>query len=100
REAMERAAREFVDSPYLQTPPMYSAKKVDGKRLYEIAREGAEVERKAVECRVLEFSLEKGAGAETTPANSESASIRVRVSSGTYVRTLAEDWAAKLGALA
>lgn len=91
REALERAAKEFVEKPYLQTPPMYSAKKVNGQRLHELARKGKEVERAAIECRVTAFSVRDFSG--------DTAAIETRVSSGTFIRTLAEDWAVKLGTL-
>ena len=72
-----------------QTPPMYSARKVDGKRLYELARAGEEVEREARqvhidEARVIFFRV-------------PDAGIFVRCSKGTYLRTLAHDLGQKLG---
>jgi len=72
----------------LQTPPMYSAKKVDGKKLYELARQGVEVERKevAVTIGALEF---KNSNDGNDPIGE--AAIRVVCSAGTYIRTLAED---------
>src|SRR5262249_14744491 len=51
------AAAEFMRSEYLQTPPMHSAKKQDGKRLYELAREGVEVERPPKACRIHRFEI-------------------------------------------
>lgn len=77
---------------YLQTPPMYSAKKIDGKRLYDLAREGKVVERKAVfvdifEIEILSMELPK-------------VEIRVLCGKGTYIRSLCEDIAAKVGELA
>lgn len=60
-DAVERCIGEFVGE-YLQVPPMYSALKVNGKKLYELARAGIEVERKArpviiYEIRIKEISL-------------------------------------------
>lgn len=66
-----------------QVPPMYSAKKIEGKRLYELARGGREVERKAVPVVIRELELLEIAGS--------AASIRVACSAGTYIRTLAEE---------
>src|SRR2546421_7207333 len=73
-----------------QTPPMYSARKVDGKRLYELARAGEEVEREArtvhiEEARLLSFD----------PPDCR---VFVRCSKGTYLRTLAHDLGERLGA--
>lgn len=73
----------------LQVPPMYSAKKIEGKRLYELARKGQEVERKAVPVSIYGLELLGVAGPE--------ASFRVVCSAGTYIRTLAEDIGRALG---
>lgn len=76
-----------------QTPPMHSALKKDGKALYEYARAGVEVERKAREIMIyeLKLSLEPGVDAQSA------LQIRVRCSKGTYIRTLAEDIGEALG---
>jgi tRNA pseudouridine55 synthase len=72
----------------MQTPPMYSAKKIGGKKLYELARKGQEVERKAVLVNVHKLELL----APDKLRDSRSAiTIKVRCSAGTYIRTLAED---------
>lgn len=73
----------------LQTPPMYSAIKAGGKKLYEIARLGGEVERKAR--RIHIFSLERGCGPEGETI------LNVRCSKGTYIRTLCHDIGQALG---
>lgn len=71
-----------------QVPPMYSAKKVDGKKLYEHARKGETIERKAV--KVTIWKLERTSNGEIR--NRQSAiRIRTACSAGTYIRTLAED---------
>lgn len=72
-----------------QVPPMYSALKRDGRPLYELARQGIEVEREARRVTIHELTLL----AMTLPT------LRVRVccSKGTYIRTLAEDLGAALG---
>lgn len=82
-----------------QTPPMYSAKKVSGRKLYELARRGEEVERKPVRVTVSEFEAIAPDGPLLTSNNDDSYDLRVRVvcSAGTYIRTLAEDLGRRLG---
>lgn len=75
-----------------QVPPMYSALKKDGKRLYELARRGRTVEREARSVRIHEIALLEQAGARLV--------FRVRCSKGTYVRTLVEDLARAAGTVA
>lgn len=75
----------------LQTPPMYSAVKIDGKPLYKYAREGKTVERKAREITV--FSI-RYLGRDEAP---HCYRIQVCCSKGTYIRTLVEDIGAALG---
>lgn len=74
---------------YDQIPPMYSALKVDGKKLCDLARAGKEVERKARRVQILEISI----------LNMElpRVSIRVTCSKGTYIRTLCDDIGRELG---
>ncbi len=81
-----------------QIPPMYSAKKVDGKKLYELARKGETIERKAVKIRIdkLELLSEPSASTGGRANDSDTATIRVACSAGTYIRTLAEDIGRKL----
>jgi tRNA pseudouridine55 synthase len=76
-----------------QTPPMYSAAHHDGKRLYEIAREGRTVERKPRSIAIYGLTV---LGAET---GEDAAVVRLRVhcSEGTYIRTLCEDLGAATG---
>lgn len=88
----------------LQIPPMYSALKVNGKRLYELARAGVEVERKPREIEIEEIEIMPSAGfaeKETHQAASFLAQpklcIRVVCSKGTYIRTLCQDIGEKLG---
>ena len=85
---VREAIQSFVGS-YEQIPPMYSALKVNGKKLYELAREGKEVERKARPVtihyiEVMEMSLPQ-------------ITIKVGCSKGTYIRTLCHDLGEKLG---
>ena len=74
-----------------QTPPMYSALKVDGRRLYELAREGKEIERKPRPITVYEITTET--------VQWPTFEFTVSCSKGTYVRTLVTDIAAKLGTI-
>ncbi len=83
-----------------QTPPMYSAKKVGGKKLYELARRGEEIEREAVRVRVREFEIIADEGGSFMKSNGDATcDVRARVvcSAGTYVRSLAESVGAALG---
>ncbi len=75
-----------------QIPPMYSALKKDGKRLYELARKGEVVEREPRPIRIDEIELLEAAGKRLV--------FRVRCSKGTYIRSLVEDIAARAGTVA
>ena len=79
----------------LQVPPMYSAKKIEGRKLYELARKGLEVERKPE--RVTIHALERLSGDGLGPSEMR---IRVGCSAGTYIRTLAEDIGRESGLMA
>lgn len=85
---VETAIQSFAGG-YEQVPPMYSALKVNGKRLYELAREGREVER-----RPRSVSLYR---IEILSMQMPEVSIRVFCSKGTYIRTLCHDIGEKLG---
>ena len=76
-----------------QVPPMYSAVKVDGKRLYELAREGQVVERKSRKVTVHQIDIMQ---IDTSLPHPE-VRFRVRCSKGTYIRTLCVDIGRKLG---
>lgn len=81
-----------------QVPPMYSAKKQGGRKLYEMARHGQEVERKPVRVCIQKFEAIKPTG-ELLKDNLDGTfdfEVRVECSSGTYVRTLAEDFGKRL----
>lgn len=81
-----------------QTPPMYSAKKIGGTKLYEMARRGLEIERRPVDVEIKELELIKIL--ETSDSGEiphKDCLIRVVCSAGTYVRTLAEDIGNRLG---
>ena len=72
-----------------QTPPMYSAKKVDGKKLYEHARRGETVGRKAASIHISKLDIVETRGSKLV--------FRVACSAGTYIRTLGEDIAKAAG---
>ncbi|MDE5909065.1 MAG: tRNA pseudouridine(55) synthase TruB [Lachnospiraceae bacterium] len=73
----------------MQIPPMYSALKVNGKKLYELAREGKEVERAARPITIYEMEILEEAHPEYV--------MKVKCSKGTYIRTLCHDIGEKLG---
>ena len=91
--AVSRAELEAVLPQFrgdiLQVPPMYSALKVDGKKLYEIARRGGEVARQARPVTIEELTVLGEADGDYV--------LRVRCSKGTYIRTLCHDIGAALG---
>lgn len=75
-----------------QIPPMYSALKVNGKKLYDLAREGIEIERKKRKVNIYDIDL--------LDFDFPKARIRVTCSKGTYIRTLVDDIGEKLGTFA
>ena len=75
----------------LQEPPMFSAKKINGKRLYDLARNGETVERKPCEIEIYNLNLLDFNFKEQT------AKIEVECSKGTYIRVLISDIAKKMG---
>jgi tRNA pseudouridine55 synthase len=75
--------------PGQQIPPMHSAVRIDGKRLYQLARKGVEVERAARRIEIMELRRESYAGDELV--------VSVTCSKGTYIRTLAQDLGRSLG---
>jgi tRNA pseudouridine55 synthase len=82
-----------------QIPPMFSAKKIAGETLYNLARKGQEVERKAVKIFIYQLELMMLTG-ENLRFNADGTcdiAIKVKCSAGTYIRTLASDLGAKLG---
>lgn len=87
-EAVREAAAAFIGG-YDQIPPMYSALKVNGKRLYELARQGKEVERTARRIEIPALEIEEIHLPEVT--------MKVCCSKGTYIRTLCHDMGARLG---
>ncbi|MBR0093134.1 MAG: tRNA pseudouridine(55) synthase TruB [Lachnospiraceae bacterium] len=92
REKLLSVLRRFQGS-YEQLPPMYSAVKVNGKRLYQLAREGREVERKPRTVEIRSISL-----LDTSALVAEHLfTMEVRCSRGTYIRTLCADIGEALG---
>ncbi len=90
-EELEKCLKNFIGD-IKQVPPMYSALKVDGQKLYDLARKGIEIERKARDIHIdfieiLEFDGIKG-------------KIKCGVSKGTYIRSLIDDLGKELGTLA
>jgi len=83
-----KACEAFVGT-YEQVPPMYSAIKVNGKRLYELAREGKEIERKARSVTIREL--------EILELKLPVVRMRIVCSKGTYIRALCADIGQKLG---
>lgn len=99
---IEQVVRHFIGD-ILQVPPMYSALKVNGKKLYELAREGIEIERKArpITIHDIEILDIKRGKVNATLTDSEQSRIEVRMlvhcSKGTYIRTLCHDIGEELG---
>lgn len=91
REAVEAALQQFRGD-ILQVPPMVSALKVGGRKLYELARKGETVEREARPVTLFNLDL-----LEFVPGPAAEVELRVTCSGGTYVRTLCHDLGAALG---
>jgi tRNA pseudouridine55 synthase len=88
KDAIEAVLKRFKGKQQ-QIPPMFSAKKIGGKKLYELARAGKEVEREACDIEIYEL--------ETLSYSWPELRIRVKCSSGTYIRSLAYDIGKELG---
>ena len=87
-EDVESAIKSFVGD-IKQVPPMYSALKKDGKKLYELARQGIEIEREARDIKIYDIEIMEIAMPYVT--------FLVKCSKGTYVRSLCRDIGEKLG---
>ena len=94
KEALYEAAAHFTGE-LMQIPPMYSAIKIGGKKLYELARQGREVEREPRPVTI--YSLEILSCTENEDGHVTDASLRAACSKGTYIRTLCHDIGAYLG---
>ncbi|HAX82171.1 MAG TPA: tRNA pseudouridine(55) synthase TruB, partial [Actinobacteria bacterium] len=88
---LRTVARRFL-GVIQQVPPMVSAIKVEGRRLYQLARSGVEVDRPARPVEIHSLDL-----VEVTPGMYPQVSFRVTCGSGTYIRVLADDMARALG---
>ncbi len=91
KEAELLNAMSQFNGEYEQIPPMYSALKVGGKKLYELAREGKTIERKPRKVFIHELTL------LSIAPDGKSATMRIHCSKGTYIRTLCEDIGEVLG---
>lgn len=89
-EAIEKVRQSFLGEQ-LQTPPIFSAKKIDGKKAYDIAREGKEVKMRQSLIEIFEFDIEASHFPELT--------FRIVCSKGTYIRSIANDFGKKLNSL-
>ena len=90
KEQIEMAVSKFVGE-IEQIPPMYSAIKINGKKLYELARQGKEVERKARKVTIYEIKV------LSIDFSENEFTMEVSCSKGTYIRTLCHDIGQKLG---
>lgn len=90
KEQIESALNDFVGEIY-QIPPMYSAVSKGGKRLYELARQGIEIEREKRKVTVYSLRL------ESFDEKNQSGILSVFCSKGTYIRTLIDDMAKSIG---
>ena len=88
KQELEAVLAQFTGKQ-MQLPPMYSAIKINGKKLYQLARQGVEVERTARPIEVYKLEL--------LHYTAKSFTVRVACSKGTYIRVLGEDLATALG---
>ena len=87
KENIEEITQQFIGEQ-LQTPPIFSAKKIDGKRAYASARDGKSITMKPSTISIFDFS--------TSMENFPEITFRVTCSKGTYIRSLAHDFGQKL----
>lgn len=92
RDILQQTLKETFEGEIYQKAPMYSARKHEGKRLYELARKGEHVERKATPATIYWITLDD--------FREGRARLTVHCSKGTYIRTLAHDLGQALGSLA
>jgi tRNA pseudouridine55 synthase len=88
KEQMEETVKSFLGTQ-MQTPPIFSAKQIDGKRAYDYARAGKEVEMKQNEITIHSFSIDSTRFPEVD--------FEISCSKGTYIRSIAADFGKKLG---
>ena len=89
-ETIEETLKQFLGKMY-QTPPMYSAKKVNGKRLYELARKNIKIKRNPVEIEIKDIQL--------IDYKNHKVTFSITCSKGTYIRVLGKDIAKSLGSI-
>ena len=87
-EEIKEALMSFMGKS-MQVPPMYSAKKINGKKLYELARKGEVIDREAVEINISDIRI--------IDIKDDNVSFYVHCSKGTYIRSLIDDFGKKLG---
>lgn len=92
KETIEQVLKKFTGK-IQQVPPMYSAKKIHGKKMYELAREGKTFERQPVEVEIYSISIVN----YSLPPTPYSLILDIHCSSGTYIRALARDIGEALG---
>jgi tRNA pseudouridine55 synthase len=88
KEQMKETVKSFLGTQ-MQTPPIFSAKQIDGKRAYDYARAGKEVEMKQNEITIHSFSIDSARFPEVD--------FEISCSKGTYIRSIAADFGKKLG---
>ena len=93
------AAMQSLTGDILQIPPMYSAIKKNGKKMYELARQGKTIELEPRPVTIFEFELMNGFTGQPHGVAPTAINVRIRCSSGTYVRALARDLAGLLGTI-
>ena len=86
-ELLEKVRASFI-GVQMQTPPIYSAKQVDGKRAYDFARAGKEVELKQSQIEITDFSIDASRFPEID--------FKISCSKGTYIRSIASDFGQRL----
>jgi len=89
-DTIEETLKKFSGKMY-QTPPMYSAKKVNGKRLYELARKNIKIKRNPVEIEIKDIQL--------IDYKNHKVTFSITCSKGTYIRVLGKDIAKSLGSI-
>ena len=87
REMIQRTAESFIGEQ-LQTPPIFSAKKIEGKRAYESARQGKEVKMRKSSITIFRFEIEK--------IENNEIHFLIEASKGTYIRSIAHDFGKRL----
>ena len=95
-EKLKEAVKSFIGN-YEQMPPMYSAKKVGGKKLLNLARRGIEIERKTCSIKIESIDIKEVEDYEFEDYKLLKVGLCVRCSKGTYIRTLCKDIGEKMG---